>query len=133
MRILASFLILLSFLSVSYQSLACDSELVELFQLTGAAVSEVTFFATFFNSLNFIIGQTCTAENMKEIIRNTARDEDRKQECEEAANRLTAHEKTLREIKSFEDVKRNYGTHTTLRLENEKRPQRFFFVEKSIS
>jgi len=129
MRILTSFLILLPFLSVKVQSLSCDSALVELFQVAGAAVSEVTFFATFFNSLNFIVGNTCTIQNFEEISRNIARDEDRKQECQGAANILTAHEKTLREIKSYEDVKRNYWEYSVLR-KNMRSDRREYFLSR---
>ena len=125
MRHFASFLILLSFLLNKAKSESCDSAYVNLFGLTAVASTEIPGLATFTNLLNFIVQHHC-GEDFVEIARNIAIDEDRKQECGQASSTLSAHEKTLEEIRDYQDIHNNWWAYEQLRIDMRTERMRYF-------
>jgi len=123
MRITASFLILLICISGKAQSLTCDGAFSKVFQATGAAVSEVPYISTFFSLFNFIIGEAIGCVDQS---RSIAIEEDRKQEYRQSASTLKAHILTLKEIRSYSDVKNNFWKYDSLRVNMRRERLRYF-------
>jgi len=123
MRITASFLILLICISGKAQSLSCDGAFSKVFQATGAAVSEVPYISTFFSLFNFIIGEAIECVDQS---RSIAIEEDRKQEYRQSASTLKAHILTLKEIRSYSDVKNNFWKYDSLRVNMRRERLRYF-------
>lgn len=114
MRIVASFLILLLCISDKAQSFSCDKEFQAVFQLTGVVASKVPVVSEFV-SIFGIISKAAAGDCIGTSIRNIAKDEDRKQEAQQAMNTLKAHLITLKEIESYSDVRKNDKSYDDLR------------------
>ena len=65
--------------------------------MTGAVGFEIPGFASFMNLFNGILGASCTDNDLEEVIKDIAKDEDRTTEARTYASALHAHLLTISE------------------------------------